>query len=335
MGVAVAVSVSFLSLAFRSFSWREFLTAVGQFDGRWLVAGIGLAMIGYAVRALRWQAILKPVRTMPLPFLFQAMVLGYFVNVVLPVNLGEVVRAYLVRREYDVSMFTVLGSYAVERIFGLIAFWLVGLVAALMLAVPPNILQLRQRLLLGMVGGLVLLVVLALLLNRLCQNDRMLGRVGHMLGQRVPAHWQRQLADGWQRFRQGLQFGGTRGDAALILFYSVLLRVISALIMGCLARSFGISLSLLAYIFADVIVTVAHIAGSHLLGIAGSFEISLAYLLDLFGASREMGLGVALLMRVTYGVPLAVLGGIFFFTQGLNWADLQWLRRQATETPVE
>jgi glycosyltransferase 2 family protein len=333
VGATILLSALVFYIAFRSFSWTEFLAAISRFDRRWLLPSIGLALIGYGVRALRWQVILQPIQPVPLPFLFQATVLGYFVNLVLPVNIGELVRAYLVKREYAVSIFTVLGSYAVERVFGLIAFWLVGLFAVLTMAVPSDIAQVRQRVLLGMGAGLVLLVALVLLVSWLRTNELRLGWLSQIGAAWMSPHWQIRLAGGWQRFRQGLQFGGTPSATFLILFYSILLRVLSALMMWSLAQGFGIGLPLLAYIFADVIVSVAHVAGSHLLGVVGSFEISLAYVLALFGASREIGLGVGLLMRAVYIFPLLVLGAIFFFTQGLSWADLQRLRQTAATDP--
>lgn len=186
VSITVVLSALFLYLVFRSFSWTEFLNAIVQFDLRWLAPGIGLAVIWYAVRALRWQVILQPVQNVPLYFLFQAMILGFFVNMVLPINAGEVVRAYLVKRDHGVSMFTIFGSYAVERVYGLLAFWLVGLVAALAIALPPDAAQVRQRVLLGLAVGLVGLAALGLLLFWLYRRQPSMAWLGRSLARRVP-----------------------------------------------------------------------------------------------------------------------------------------------------
>lgn len=327
---SVSLSALFLYVAFRFLSWERLLVTLQQFDWRWLIPSSALVIIWYGVRALRWQAILKTAGAVPLRFLFEALVLGFFTNMVLPINVGEVVRAYLVKRNYGLSMFTLFGSYAVERVFGLVAFWLVALVAVLGVSLPTEVAQIRQQLLLSLGLGLIALVALLLLVLWVRTSDPRLGRAGRVLTTRLPAHWQTRMAGGWQHFRQGLRLGGTRRDTIVILLYSLALRLLSGLIMWCLAQSFGISLSLLAYLFVDVIVTVAHVAGSHFLGIVGTFEASLTYTLNLFGAAREAGLSIALLIRVVFAAPLIVLGSIFFFKQGLTWAELQTLRTQVS-----
>lgn len=328
IAASVFLSALFLYMAFRFLSWETLLATLRQFDLRWLLPSIVLVVFSYGVRALRWQAILMPASAVPLRLLFEAIVLGFFTNIVLPINVGEVLRAYLVKRNEGISMFTLFGSYAVERVFGLIAFWFVGLVAVLTVPLPPNMAQMRQQVLLSLGIGSVALVALLWLVVWVRTADVRLGWVESFLAQRLPVHWPARLGDGWQRFRQGLHFGGTRRDMIVILLCSISLRVLSGLIMWCLARGFGISLSLLAYLFVDVIVTIAHVVGSHFLGIVGTIEASVTYLLSLFGASKEAGLSIALLMRVVFGAPLVVLGSIFFFKQGLSWAELRTLRAQ-------
>ena len=74
VGATILLSALVFYIAFRSFSWTEFLAAISRFDRRWLLPSISLALIGYGVRALRWQVILQPIQPVPLPFLFQATV---------------------------------------------------------------------------------------------------------------------------------------------------------------------------------------------------------------------------------------------------------------------
>lgn len=336
--VSVLLSALFLYVASRYLSWETIVETLRQFDLRWLIPSFALVALSYGVRALRWQAILKPVGTIPLRLLCEAIVLGFFTNIILPINVGEAVRAYLVKRDYGLSMFTLFGSSAVEHVFGLVAFWLVGLVAVLAVPLPPGMTQVRQQVLLSLGIGSVVLVALLWLVVWARRTDIRLGQVGSFLAKHLPAQWPALMSDGWQRFRQGLHFGGTRRDLLVILLCSISLRVLSGLILWSLARGFGISLSLLAYLFVDVIATVAHVAGSHFLGIVGTFEASVAYVLNLFGASKEAGLSIAILIRVVFGTPLVVLGGIFFFKQGLTWAELRALRTQifpqATDQPA-
>jgi len=331
--LALILSALLLYLAFNFLSWNSLLSSWRQFDQRWLMPVIGLVLLLYALRALRWQRILNPVSRVPLPLLFEATILSAFTNLILPINVGELVRAYLIKKKYQVSMFTLVGTFAMERVGGIVAFAVVGGIALLLVTLPPELAQIQRQVSFSLVTVLVILLVLLLLTVLAQQRSSVFTQVGHWLTNRLSPQWQARLVGGWQRFRQGLQFGGTHRETALILLYSVAMRVTSGLIMLCLAQGFGIALPLAIFLFLDVLVTFAHMVGSHLFGIVGASEVSLTYGLRFFAVAKETGLSIALLMTASSIAPVVVLGPLFFLKQGLTWQELRDLPKHASWTP--
>ncbi len=109
----------------------------------WLVApAIGLYFIGVWLRSVRWGQLL-PVHSVKTATLFRALVVGFTVNNLLPLRVGEVARAYLLSRWCGVPYTTTIASLVVERILDgfslavllLVAVWLLPSAPAYLLAV--------------------------------------------------------------------------------------------------------------------------------------------------------------------------------------------------------
>jgi hypothetical protein len=99
--------------------------------------------------------------------------------------------------------------------------------------------------------------------------------------------------------------------------------------MLCVARGFGITLPFLIFLLLDILVTLAHGIGDHVLGLMGTFELSLTYSLTFFGVASETGLSIALLIDAILITPIIVLGLIFFLRSDLTWTELTDLRKQS------
>lgn len=117
------ISGVFLSLVFKNFNIAEFLASVKGASWAWLPVVIVLVLIGHSLRALRWSILLKPIKSISPVKLFFLLVFGFLMNNMLPVRMGEIVRAMAARRTTGIETGSVLGSIALERfgdLFGLI-----------------------------------------------------------------------------------------------------------------------------------------------------------------------------------------------------------------------
>jgi uncharacterized protein (TIRG00374 family) len=138
--VGVAIGGGLLWYALRAVDVADLRRLLRQAD--WWLAGPFLVMLfGFcAAKSARWSLLLKPVtRTRPLELL-PVVVVGYAGAILLPLQLGELVRSAAARRRLGVSLTAVLASIAVERTFDLLfAAILLGLALATNPAIAPEI----------------------------------------------------------------------------------------------------------------------------------------------------------------------------------------------------
>jgi hypothetical protein len=114
--VAAAVIVIFL----RNFPFREALADIRA--ARWPL--LALALISFYVslplRGARWGILLKPVgQSPPVSRLSHYYFLSWFANAVLPARIGDIYRAYLLKKNEGVPISLSLGVVFSERVFDL------------------------------------------------------------------------------------------------------------------------------------------------------------------------------------------------------------------------
>jgi uncharacterized protein (TIRG00374 family) len=73
------------------------------------------------VRALRWRHFTNPIADIPRGSLFRAQALGFMVNNLVPLRIGEFVRSYTLGREQGVSATAILGTVVIERVLDVIS----------------------------------------------------------------------------------------------------------------------------------------------------------------------------------------------------------------------
>jgi len=66
---------------------------------------------------LAWDYLLRPLKRIPVRRLFPVVVIGYMGNNIFPFRIGELLRAYVLKRNEDVSISSSLATIVVERIF--------------------------------------------------------------------------------------------------------------------------------------------------------------------------------------------------------------------------
>jgi glycosyltransferase 2 family protein len=101
--------------------WAEFLNA----NYGWVVVSLVMGVLAYLSRAMRWQMQIKPTGyNPPLRNTYNAMMVGYIANLVLP-RMGEVVRCSMLRRSDDLPLNTGFGTVIAERIIDMVMLLLV------------------------------------------------------------------------------------------------------------------------------------------------------------------------------------------------------------------
>jgi uncharacterized membrane protein YbhN (UPF0104 family) len=128
--IGLVFSVVGMVYAFRQFNWIEFIDSLRGINYWYLLGAVALQLGAIWLRALRWKWLLSPIKNVPLRTTFDATIIGYFGNSVLPVRMGELLRAYIVANNSTLSVAQVVGSLIVERmldVLGVVIFALIFL----------------------------------------------------------------------------------------------------------------------------------------------------------------------------------------------------------------
>lgn len=118
-----------LYIVFSDLDWSTLLQHIGDIQLSWVVATMLLGVCSYFLRSARW-IILFPERTLTFANSYRVLVLGFFMNNVLPARAGEIVRAHLGSKITGKSRALVLATIASERLIDAITISLFFLIIA-------------------------------------------------------------------------------------------------------------------------------------------------------------------------------------------------------------
>jgi len=145
LGLAIACAVVILLL--RVVDVSAVVTAVSAVDPTLIVAAVAVHILAMWVRSVLWRRLLHP--RPPTATLFRASIIGFAVNYLMPLRVGELIRVYLVTQWCGIAYGATIASLVVERALDGLAVSGILLVALLFIPVPLYVLALAMA-----VGGI-------------------------------------------------------------------------------------------------------------------------------------------------------------------------------------
>ena len=119
---------------FHNYDFSDLLRRVAAMNPYWVAAAIVCDVLSYVCQGLRWRLLLRPVGSISIMRSTQAIYAGLFVNEMLPMKLGELVRAFLVSRWTSIKISSIGASILVERLCD--GVWLATGIALTIFLVP-------------------------------------------------------------------------------------------------------------------------------------------------------------------------------------------------------
>lgn len=338
--------------------WREafFTTRVDWREvGRLLLdlrvlpfaGALGFLVLSLVVRAWRWQVIAGPLDRVPLARMFLLTNVGYMANNLLPMRLGEVLRAGALGARSRIPVAGALATIVLERALdligalGVLVFMLVlqrqlptGGIAesardgALALARFQGLAPLLALGAGGMLGLLLALVIWRA--NWLSALERLLHRV---LPARAAARLHRTVAT----FSSGLDILRSPWEALLLLGQTVLLNSCYLGSLACMLHAYGLGRALPLFVQAPLAATLlllVFVSLGYMIpaapGAFGTVQYFTALAMDLLGAGPEQALSFALGNHLITWLVLTLLGLASLPLLRLHFSELmQWKERGA------
>ncbi len=138
----------------------ELSAALGAADWRLIVPAVGLYFVGVWLRSARWRLLL-PEHSVKTSTLFRALVVGFTVNNLLPLRMGEIARAYLLSRWCRIPYGATIASLVVERVLDGLSLAILLLVALTLVPAPGYLLLVGVLAAGGFLAGALLLALAA------------------------------------------------------------------------------------------------------------------------------------------------------------------------------
>ena len=322
------------AVLFRFLSAEELVAAARRIDPVWILPLVALIALGELTRALKWRLILAPVRSVGAVRLYGAIMIGYVSNLVVPLRVSPLVRAYVIRTKEGIPTSTVLATVAIDRLAdGLVS---IGLLAAVLVAmpIPDSLAEVRAAI---VAAGWVLLgayTVVVLLLAGAARAPHAGGRIWSNLGRPLPRRWRAWLVGAGRRFARGVVIPRTGSGRLGVVLFALAHKLTQAWQIQIAARAFDVRIGVAESLFLVLFLGAAVIAAGAL-GIRGGYYVATSVGLGWFGVAEETGLAMGVLMGGASLATVALLGLAFLWVEGIGVRDLRaWGERKAVPEPT-
>ncbi len=323
--VGLVVSLVFLYLAFRGQDFGKIGQALGEANYIWLLPALVSYFLGVGVRALRWHYLLGPVKKVPTQRLFPVVVIGYMANNVLPVRMGEVVRAYVLGRRENVSKTGTLATIVVERIMDGITMLLFLSVTALFVTISTDIEGIEK------LGAAVFLIFIALFFIIASSRKNLLRLEAFGLGL-LPAGLRPKVAGIADKFIEGLQVLRQWRDLLAVFGLSVLAWLCEAGMYWMVALAFaGLNLSWQAIIMTLAVANLFTLVPSTP-GYVGPFDFAAnKVLVSIFSVRAELAASYVILLHAALYFPVTIWGLVYWVREHFSFKEAEHERELTIE----
>ena len=294
--ISTLIPIALIAVFARNVDWSEAFATLGRADPLFVLAALVVYYLSFPVRAIRWARLLREggARIFGRDLL-EILLLGWFVNCLVPAKLGDLYRSYLVKRRFGISLSRTVGVVVAERlldlfvVFGLLV--VVGYIAFGRTILPDlNVLYVT--------GGALGLVIL-------------LGLVGlYAIGPRLGRFFPREFRRIGRLFREGVLHSfralPVAGPMTLLVWALETGRLL--LVLLALGLYLPPSQVIFVAVAASLLTTVPLTPAGF-----GFVEIAMVYVLTSgFGLAQNDAVAVAVLDRAVSVFSVIVVGGALY-----------------------
>jgi glycosyltransferase 2 family protein len=290
--VGLGCTSFFLAIALHRVNFSAVSAALGSADPVW----IGTAMLVYAgnlaLRAWRWQVILRPVATLPYAIVARALLVGYGLNAVMPARIGELFRVEFFKKTFGLSRVWGLTSIVIERLFdGVTVICCLGLGLLFAAAARPNAGLLFNLLVTG--GALFGAILLAAVYLSGPMIPRIVRRFPGLSGRIAIVQQGFEILRTWRTLK--------------VIAITLIIYIPDAFSLWCLVKAVGLTLG-----FSDILVLLGAASLSTLLpsgpAFLGTLQFAYGLAVEFASGARALGIAAATLAQLCLLLPLALIG---------------------------
>lgn len=302
--LGMAISLLFFFLAARSVEWEKVFSGFKGVVPGFLFLTVLFFFASLFFRAFLWKVLLSDKKKIPWFSAFESILIGYMGNNVLPLRMGEFMRAYSVGKKEGLSKSLVLASIILERLLDLLS--LLIFLGMLLLATP-----LMEWLLAGGLLVFLFLILMMIFLYFLASDrGRFISLVVRPL-EYFPAHLSEKVKQIVHSFVEGLALIHGTPQALKAVLLSLLSWSLMILSFYFCLKAFRIPLPFTAPLLLMVVLNIGIMIPSSP-GFIGVFQYLCIVSLSFFDVPKETALSFSVVLHATQYFPVTFLGWFYW-----------------------
>jgi hypothetical protein len=319
--VGLLLSVAFLYIAFDNVDLGNLVSFIRSTSLTFVIPVVMLTVLFYLIRALRWFHLLEPIKRTGISNLFSSTVIGFAANCVLPVRLGELIRANSIGRMEGISRSTSLATIVIERLFDTFTILLMFLFVILFTDFPPEWESIGRALKTGGFSLLMIFMLSILLLIGLKQKTKAFLNIADKLVSFLPGRIRQRTVALLKDFAKGLVLVKGPPQLLAVIFYSLALWSLSAFQIYILGLSMGLPLPFLGpFLILALLCFSVTIPSAP--GYIGTFHLAGQYGLIFYGFGKERALSMVIVLHAVGFIPTVILGSVILLFQHISLRKL-------------
>jgi hypothetical protein len=287
--VGIVISVVCVGIVIHGIEWSAVGGALRRTNLLLLLPALGFLTLLFIVRAYRWQQLVKPLSSLPFQPFWSASLIGFMANDLLPLRVGELVRAYALAHMTTVRVSTALATAILERVWDTVAVGVLTLLTFSRFSLPRWVTR---------TNWIVLSICVVILVGGAWAAKR-----GTPTFTWLPPRFAAATA----RFVSGLRSLNNVSALLWVLFLSFALWFALVGYYWVLLRACGFSLPFEAALLVTVF-TVFAAAVPAAPGFVGTFQYAVVLALSFFSVPKGEALGFSIIAHLAQLLPVTVAG---------------------------
>jgi len=311
VAIGVFISALFIYLAFHKVDFDQMVGALQSANYRWLAPAILVMLTSHWIRAVRWRAIMTPIKICHVHPLFSALMVGYAANNLLPLRLGEFLRAYAVGKSQTIPKTSAFATVIVERLLDLMALLLFLGVTVSLFPLPAEV---KTPAYAVTVLTFALMIFVAFLMTK---TDATMSLVQKLLPQKIFSvvdKVMRSFVEGFEVFRKSEHY-------LLVALTSVAIWLLYAGVVYLAFFAFDFQSRYGLGVYASLVVLVVISVGITIPsspGYVGTYHWFCMLSLSLFGVPKSEALSFAIVSHAINVLPFTIIGLAYFWRENLS-----------------
>lgn len=307
------VSIILIWLCVRNIDFKQSVELLKNAKIGLIFLGIIIYALSYLVRSIRWEYILVPLKKIK-PFgSFFFLIFGFFMNNILPLRLGEFVRALVAGKKLNVSKSGVFATIVVERLMDIVIFIIAFFLIGMFVPNIPGWLQ-KSFILCAIVFGLAFIVLFFMSKD----EEKFLKILSKF---HLPQKLNDLIQSIFLKFAGGLKFFQNKKLIFNVFFTSVIVWYIEAWAYKIFFLSFGVEVTIIQCLFVIVttgVATMLPTAPAFIGAIEGVGMVTLG----LFGVSETLAFTSMAATHFVEMMTVYALGITGIIKEKISFSDL-------------